>query len=251
MSRIVAAARLRAVTARHRGDAVICPVCERSFDAFKDDWNRPNALCWRCGSHERHRAQWLLIERRPELLDRARSLLHFSPEWCVSRRLKARPGLRYVTADLNPEGVDLELDVTDLDLPDDAFDAVLCSHVLEHVADDAQAMRELRRITAPGGFCLVMVPLALDRDTTYEDPAITAPRDRERAFLQHDHVRLYAPDIADRLANAGFAVETVDMIAEVGAEQAARYRLLASDLVFLCRPATTPARAASAGSRPP
>jgi SAM-dependent methyltransferase len=233
VSRLVDAARLRAATARHRGDAVRCPVCEHSFDAFKDDWNRPGALCWRCGSHERHRTQWLLLERRPELLRDARSLLHFSPEWCIRRHLQARTDLRYVTADLNPAGVDLKLDVTDLELADSSFDAILCSHVLEHVPDDGAAMRELRRVTAPGGFCLVMVPLALDRARTYEDPAITSPEARERAFLQHDHVRLYARDIEGRLRAAGFAVEVVDMHAELGAEQAARYRLLASDLIFL------------------
>jgi SAM-dependent methyltransferase len=235
MSRIADAVRLRAVTARHRGDAVTCPVCEHSFDAFKDDWNRSRALCWRCGSHERHRAQWLLLARRPQLLRDASSLLHFSPEWCLSRRLRATPGLRYVTADLDPAGVDLQLDITGLDLEDDAFDAVICSHVLEHVPDDARAMRELRRIAAPGGFCLVMVPLALHRAETYEDASITAPEDREREFLQHDHVRLYAPDVADRLRAAGFDVETVDMHREAG-EQAQRYGLLASDLIFLCRP---------------
>lgn len=235
MSRVADAVRVRAITRRHRGDAVTCPICEHSFDAFKDDWNRAQALCWRCGSHERHRTQWLLLQRRPELLRDARSLLHFAPEWCISRRLRALPDLRYVTADLDPTGVDLRLDVTALHLPDGAFDAVLCSHVLEHVPDDAQAMRELRRITAPGGFCLVMVPLDLGRATTYEDATITDPDDRRRAFLQHDHVRLYAPDIAGRLTKAGFDVEVVDMHAELG-EQAARYRLLASDLVFVCRP---------------
>ena len=235
MSRIADAARLRASTARHRGDAVSCPICEHSFDAFKDDWNRPGALCWRCGSHERHRAQWLLLQRRPELLRDARSLLHLSPEWCLSERLRRTPGLRYVTADLDPAGVDLELDVTALDLPDGAFDAILCSHVLEHVPDDGAAMRELRRVTAPGGFCVVMVPLALDRARTYEDPSITTAADREREFLQFDHVRLYAPDIALRLRSAGFEVQTIDMTAELGA-QAARHRLLASDLIFLCRP---------------
>ena len=235
MSRVGAAVRLRAATARHRGNAVRCPLCANGFDRFKDDWNRRNALCWRCGSHERHRAQWLLLERRPELLRGARSLLHFSPEWCLRRRLAAVAGLRYVTTDLDPaQDVDLRLDVVALDLPDGAFDAVICSHVLEHVPDDAAAMRELLRITAPGGWCLVMVPIDLARERTYEDASITHPRERERAFLQHDHVRLYAPDIAERLRAAGFAVEVIDMVAELG-EDAGRYRLNASDLVFLCR----------------
>lgn len=237
MSRVLSAVRIRAASARHRGDGVACPICERSFDRFKDDRGRRNALCWRCGSHERHRAQWLLFQRRPDLLGESRSLLQFAPEWCLRRRLRELPDLRYVSADLEPAGVDLQLDITAIDLPDGAFDAVLCSHVLEHVPDDAAAMRELRRITAPGGFTLVMVPLALDLTRTYEDPSITTPAERERAFLQHDHVRLYAPDITDRLAAAGFDVETVDMHAQLGAAGAARYGLLTSDLIFLCRPA--------------
>jgi len=238
VSRLLDAARVRAATVRHRGDGVRCPVCDNGFARFKDDWNRPNALCWRCGAQERHRAQWLLFERRPQLLGEAGSLLHFSPEWCLRRRLAALPGLRYVTTDLDAQqAADLRLDVTALALPDGAFDAVICSHVLEHVSDDAAAMRELRRVTAPGGFTLVMVPLALDRESTYEDASITAPEDRRREFLQHDHVRLYAPDIAGRLRDAGFAVEIVDMAAELGADEAARHRLLASDLIFLCRPA--------------
>jgi len=238
VSRLLDAVRVRTATARHRGSTVHCPVCDHRFDHFKDDWNRPDALCWRCGAQERHRAQWLLFERRPQLLDEARSLLHFSPEWCLRRRLAALPGLRYVTTDLDPQQTaDLRLDVTALELPDAALDAVICSHVLEHVLDDGAAMRELRRVTAPGGFTLVMVPLALDRAHTYEDPSITAPEDRRREFLQHDHVRLYAPDIADRLRAAGFVVEVVSLHDELGPQSAARHGLLASDLIFLCRPA--------------
>ena len=108
--------------------------------------------------------------------------------------------------------------------------------VLSVLGPDVRPMRELRRVTARGGWCLVMVPLALDRATTYEDPDVTTPAAREREFLQADHVRLYAPDIAVRLRAAGFAVEVVDLHAELGPDGAARHGLLPSDLVFLCRP---------------
>jgi SAM-dependent methyltransferase len=107
--------------------------------------------------------------------------------------------------------------------------------VLEHVRDDRAAMRELRRVTAPGGVALIMVPLALDVATTNEDPSITAPADRQYAFRYPDHVRLYARDISDRLHSAGFAVEVVDLYAELGPHRATRYGLLESDLIFLCR----------------
>ena len=110
MSRVLGAVRIRAASARHRGDRVECPVCERSFDRFKDDRGRGDALCWRCGSHERHRAQWLLFQHRPALLGESRSLLQFAPEWCLRRRLRELPDLRYVSAHLDPAGVDLQLD---------------------------------------------------------------------------------------------------------------------------------------------
>jgi SAM-dependent methyltransferase len=210
-------------------------VCGCRFDRFKADWNRPNALCWRCGSHERQRAQWLLFERRIDLLLGASALLHFAPEWALRRRLSQIRHLRYVTADLSQPDVDLHLDITAVELPDASFDAVICSHVLEHVDDDAAAMRELRRITAPGGWCLVMVPLDVTRERTYEDRSIVEPAERRRAFWQDDHVRLYAPDVGERLRGAGFEVECVEPEQEFGAATMKRCALEPSDYIWLCR----------------
>jgi SAM-dependent methyltransferase len=223
---------------RHHGHEVWCPLCRVRFRSFKDDWNRANALCWLCGSHERHRSLWLLFEQRPGLLADRRALLHFAPEYCLRTRLTReakRAGFRYDTADLDPAGVDLQLDITALDLPDDAYDAVLCSHVLEHVPDDRAAACELRRVTAPGGWCLVMVPIDLGREATYEDVAVATPEQRRVAFWQDDHVRLYGRDVVQRLTQAGFTVEAIRPREAFGEEVVRRARLLESDWMLLCR----------------
>jgi SAM-dependent methyltransferase len=49
------------------------------------------------------------------------------------------------------EGADLVGAVEDIPVPDASYDLVLCNQVLEHCDDPAQAVRELRRVTAPGG----------------------------------------------------------------------------------------------------
>jgi SAM-dependent methyltransferase len=233
--RVRAGVRRRADLVAHRGVRVECPLCGGRFDAFKAAPNRPGALCWRCGSHERHRALWLLLLERPELLGGARSLLHFAPEHCLEVRLREPARRRYVTADLDPGKGTLQLDLERLELPDGAFDAILCSHVLEHVDDDRAAMAELARVLAPGGWLAVLVPLDLTRTATHEDPAVTDPAGRAREFWQDDHVRLYAPDVADRLAAAGLEVEVVRMADALGPAQARLYGLLGSDWIFLCR----------------
>ena len=207
-------------------------MCGSRFDAFAPAWNRPSAICWRCGSHERHRALWLyLTEVEPSLLRDATALLHFAPEHCLGSQLRKLAHLRYVTADLDPEKGELQLDLLDLALENASFDAILCSHVLEHIPDDRQAMRELHRVLDPHGWCIVMVPLDLERDSTYEDFTITEPEERKAAFWQEDHVRIYAPDIRRRLEEAGFEVD----VWKPRAEWRAPYGLLSADLVFLCR----------------
>jgi SAM-dependent methyltransferase len=42
--------------------------------------------------------------------------------------------------------------------PDGAYDFVLASHVLEHIANPLRALQEWKRILAPGGLLLIIVP---------------------------------------------------------------------------------------------
>jgi SAM-dependent methyltransferase len=61
----------------------------------------------------------------------------------------------YVGVDVveNP-AADLQGAVESLPVEDASFDVVLCIQVLEHAEDPAQAVRELRRVVAPGGAVL-------------------------------------------------------------------------------------------------
>ncbi len=201
-----------------------CPVCGTTAP-FKTRKGRKHAECPTCGAYERHRLLLHYITHRDDLLQPGSSVLHFAANRGIEKQLRAREGLRYVTADLFAPA-DLELDLTAIAQPDASWDLVLCYHVLEHVDDDRKAMAELFRIVAPGGYAIVQVPLEHGRDDTYEDPSITSPEGRLEAFGQEDHVRLYgAVDFERRLADAGFSVEAVDYLAQLPPEVVTRHRL--------------------------
>ena len=194
----------------YRGTGRWCPLCDtqsRRFRPFGVEYRRDEAMCVHCGSLERHRLVWLFLTRRTDLFSLpAKRMLHIAPEACESR-IKDQVGDGYVSADLSDPDVDVRLDLTNIPYPDASFDVVYCSHVLEHVPDDRRAMREFRRVLAPKGFAIVVVPItALE---TFEDPTITDPRDRLLAFGQADHVRRYGPDFRKRLKEAGFAVQVI------------------------------------------
>jgi glycosyltransferase involved in cell wall biosynthesis len=94
----------------------------------------------------------------------------------------------------------------------DSFDALICSHVLEHVADDRQALSELYRVLKPGGWGILMVPIILTLEEIDEDPQVTDEAERWRRFGQFDHVRLYNKSgFVDRVEAAGFVVRQLGM----------------------------------------
>jgi SAM-dependent methyltransferase len=62
------------------------------------------------------------------------------------------PQARRAAAELGLDTVDFATgDVHALDFPDATFDVVHAHQVLQHVADPVQALREMRRVTRPGG----------------------------------------------------------------------------------------------------
>ena len=136
-------------------------------------------------------------------------ILHFAPEKALRRALRQNP--RYETADLLQRGVTHQVDITRLPMPSESYDVVIANHVLEHIDDDRQAMRELFRMLVPGGVALLAVPINPTREATYEDASITRPLERQAHFNAPDHRRFYGLDFADRLRGVGFQVEIFRM----------------------------------------
>ena len=160
-----------------RGDRVECPCCGGRFERFLPYWNRDFCRCPRCDSHERHRALWLYLRDRADL---AGTLLHLAPEAAIARHLRDRPGVDYVSADLDSPLAMLHFDIQDIPFRDGTFDAVLCGHVLTEVPDDRKAMREMARVLRPGGWAIVMAAVEPGRAQTYEDAGHHRPRGAPR-----------------------------------------------------------------------
>src|SRR4051812_28265569 len=200
--------RLRLIV--YRGDRVECPCCGGRFRRFMPGVShRATRVCPRCGAQERHRALWLYMRERTDLFSRPRlSILHWAPEYALQLSLSALPNAAYVSADLEGDEALQHMDMTDVPFKDGAFDLVVCVHVLEHVADDRQAIREMARVLKPGGVAMLLVPIVLEQPTL-EDPAVVTPQQRKDAYWQEDHVRLYGSDFPQRLEEEGFEV-TVD-----------------------------------------
>lgn len=71
-------------------------------------------------------------------------------------------GYSLVTLDITDSTrPDVVADITNYNphIPDESFDALMCTEVLEHVVDPFAAIRELRRIVKTGGHILFTTPL--------------------------------------------------------------------------------------------
>lgn len=218
-----------------------CPICgahRRKFLPYGYVTSRENALCPSCLSLERHRLLWLYLQRETTLFNETPQLLHIAPEVCIMKHLRkqyaAKNSKNYITADLESPLADMHFDVQEIPMADNSVEVILCNHIMEHVADDLVAMRELYRIMKLGGWGIILSPVERDRAETFEDDSITDPQERNRIFGQYDHRRIYGRDYADRLRSAGFEVEEVDYIKKFTAEEQRLYALT-DDIIYVVR----------------
>ncbi|GGZ82095.1 class I SAM-dependent methyltransferase [Algibacter mikhailovii] len=192
---------------------------------------RNNVLSPSTLSLERHRLLWLYLKNETTFFTDNLKVLHFAPEQAFYKRFRKMTNLDYVTTDLNSPLADVKADICALPFEDNAFDVILCNHVLEHIPDDSKAMQELYRVLKTGGMGIFQIPQDLNRDKTFEDNTITDKKERAEIFGQYDHVRVYGRDYFDILRRIGFKVEAIDYTAGMSDFEIDHYCLAKGELI--------------------
>lgn len=120
---------------------------------------------------------------------------------------KARDGLDYISE--HPGGttsnsVFMTGDATALDFPDNHFDALVCSEVLEHLPDYDAAIQEMRRVLKPDGRLCISVPHAWPERICWR----LAPPPNGYAFEPGGHIRIFDEvDLRVSVERHGFALK--------------------------------------------
>ena len=224
----------------YRGNNVECPVCEKKFSKFlsygSNVAHRENVLCPYDLTLERHRLMYLYLKQESNFFTGENlSVLHMAPEQCFIDRFKKQKNLNYLTADIESPIADLHFDLHEIPLEDNRFDVVFCNHVMEHVENPLQCMKELYRVMKKGGWALMQVPQDFNRDITYEDASITSPKELEKHFWQKDHLRLFGKDYPQWLQKAGFIVEEFDLNKHFDKNVINRFRLLQGEILYIAK----------------
>jgi SAM-dependent methyltransferase len=219
------------------GNDVECPICGRTYSKFLP-FNRPNALCYKCRSLERHRLVYLFLKDKTNFFEGKKKVLHFAPEKCLHDVIRQYPDINYKTADLMTTYIDAigvmpdyVMSVTDIKFDDNTFDVVLCNHVFELVPDDSQGLREIYRVLKSGGFAIIQAAVNNHLAQTIETKDLSAD-ERKRIAGAHHHVRRYGLDYKNRLTAAGFEVEVSTFVKELDVK---KYGLMPDEDVYLCK----------------
>ncbi len=221
----------------YKGKNVHCPVCDKNFRKFlsygSNTAHRENVLCPYDLTLERHRLMWLYLKTTPFFEAKELSVLHVAPEQCFHKKFKTQNNLNYTTADLISPIADLHFDLHSIPLDDNLYDVIFCNHVMEHVKDDLQCMKELFRVMKPGGWGIFQVPIDYNNHETYEDENIISEKDREIHFWQKDHVRLYGLDYPKKLEKAGFKIDIFDPQKKLKEIDYNKLKLNPKELIFI------------------
>ncbi|MCX6146010.1 MAG: class I SAM-dependent methyltransferase [Candidatus Kapabacteria bacterium] len=209
-----------------------CPVCRNEVERFQplsqeyvdkleicgfrykltefETLNFKSYTCPHCEANDRDRLFSLYLNQVIENTQIGKELqvLDFAPSKSFDIYINWNKSFKHKTVDFLSNQFNEIEDVINLKYEDNSFDITICSHILEHVADDNKALSELYRVTKKGGFAIIMSPICLALREDYENHQVDTPEMRLQHFGQDDKVRLYSKNgFTTKISQAGYKIK--------------------------------------------
>ncbi|WP_331251141.1 HAD-IA family hydrolase [Rhizorhabdus dicambivorans] len=175
-----------------------CPIC--GSNKFVPRLQRGYVHCEACGSNERARLLWMMLGKHGLLMPGKR-VLHFAPERSTAERFHALWGDGYEAVDIDPALYEFAPNIRKIDLvrdaarlPSDHYDAIIHSHVMEHIPCNITAiLYHLHRALKPDGKQVCCIPV-IRGGCWSEDLGPLTHQEAVARFGQEDHVRTFGAD---------------------------------------------------------
>lgn len=172
-----------------------------------------NYRCIYCGAVDRERHLFMFFDKLGFWANMENSnILHIAPELYLSEKIENQTPKMYVKGDLYPSKYEntKRIDITDIHFSENTFDFVICNHVLEHVLDYMQALKEIYRVLKIGGNAILQTPYSNLLVKNFEDSAIISEAQRDCFYGQSDHVRIFSKEqFLKDLVAVGFVLHIV------------------------------------------
>ena len=169
-----------------------------------------------CAYFQQYAIMRYLVHTTPH--SRAVRVLHNAPEKAIAKGLHLfnNSHIDYVGFDFaigslpyNDGFNEFTMDLCNMSFPDNYFDFVITSHVLEHVPNLQRCTQEIYRVMRPGAIGFIAIPYMANQMKTREKVPGKEYTEKElqAEFGQVDHVRVIGKDFVDMMKNTGFFVD--------------------------------------------
>lgn len=185
-----------------------------------------STTCPRCLCQDRHRTLAVVLEKKTRFFDPGTRVVEVAPmrsfqDFCLMRKANSN----YISFDFERFAME-QGDITDMRYGDRSVDYFLCFHVLEHIPEEQQALKEIRRVLDSSGEAILQVPIDLSVEHSFE---YDKPDRRET-----NHVRRYGRDFPSIIERSGFSVTKV-CIEELVTADLIRRHGLSTDPIYLAK----------------
>ena len=193
---------------------------------------RGSCICPYCGSWDRGRWLYYVLQNKLDIFRTSGRILHFAPEVSIQKYIQQNKQIDYYTGDIIPGKAMHVTDITDIQYKDNTFDYIISNHVMEHIANEEKAVSEIKRVLKPDGKWIFSFPICTDMKT-YEDNSIISPEQRLKEYGQENHVRLYGYDFAERYERYGLNLHIYSPENEIDDAQIDKFGLIKDDIIII------------------